>query len=199
MSKDIRTISTKKSDFLLKNWNIYHLHLEKSLKWKPYQNSNLLFFQPKDTVVHLIDVKPHPKGNGWFARELLEIVYDNWPDLLIYRDGVKVESIPDDEIYDITKREIVFLSFKNGCLFPTNLGVATSGDSNMAVREADRVFDNLTIWEKELQDREDELREMIVQNSFLVPPKLYFRLEIENGYFIAYEPFCGVKIKMFQS
>ena len=29
MSKQIRAISVSKSDFLLKNWNIYHLHLEK--------------------------------------------------------------------------------------------------------------------------------------------------------------------------
>ena len=28
MSKQIRAISVSKSDFLLKNWNIYHLHLE---------------------------------------------------------------------------------------------------------------------------------------------------------------------------
>ena len=45
MSKDILKTSIKKSDFLMKNWSIYHLHLENRNQKGFYQNPNLLFFQ----------------------------------------------------------------------------------------------------------------------------------------------------------
>ena len=45
MSRDINTTSMRKSDFMLKNWEIYHVHLEKVQKNKKCTNPHLLFFQ----------------------------------------------------------------------------------------------------------------------------------------------------------
>ena len=197
MSRDIRATSVKKSDFLLKNWNIYHLHLEKSSDG--YQNPNLLFFQPKGRVVHLIDVKPHPKGTGWFDRALLEIVYDNWPHLLNYRPGMKPTcSIPDDGVHDLLKSMVAFIPFRDGGLFPTNLGVVASGDSGLAVRETDRMFNTLTTWERELMEREDEVKQELLRLNLEVPDALDYSLEVEDGFFIAYEIHTQAKIRMFE-
>lgn len=198
MSKDIRATSVKKSDFLLKNWNIYHLHLEKSEREKNYINPNLLFFQPKGQAVHLIDVKPHPKGRGWFDRDLLNIIFDNWPELLIYMPDIKpMLPVSDDKMHELLKDAVSIIPFRDGALFPTNLGIAASGDSALAVRTADRIFNNLTIYQAELVEREVEIKNLLSDNGISVPESLDYRLEVENGYFIAYEVHTHAKIRMF--
>lgn len=196
MSRDIRAISVKKSDFLLKNWNIYHLHLEKAPE--RYQNPNLLFFQPKGQVVHFIDVRPHPKGTSWFERELFDIIYDNWPHLLIYRPDVRpVLPVPDEGVHELLKEAVSLIPFREGSLFPANLGVAASGDSNLAVRTADRVFNLLTEWQSELTSRESEIKKLIRKEGIKPPPRLDYELIIENGFFVAYELQTHAKIRMF--
>lgn len=199
MSRDIRKTSVKRSDFLLKNWNIYHLHLEKSDEKGNYTNPNLLFFQPQDNTVHFIDVKPHPKGSGWFDRSLLEIVFENWPRLLIYREGWKpTQTVPDDQVHEILKDTVSVIDFRDGILFPTNLGVASSGDSNLAVQKADRLFNQLKMWEIELSKREEEIREEILNNmQIAVEGALDYDLIVEDGYFVAYEKHSLVKIRLF--
>lgn len=197
MSKDIRAISVKKSDFLLKNWNIYHLHLEKEVA--NYMNSNLLFFQPKGQVVHFIDVRPHPKGSTWFDRGLLDIIYDNWPHLLIYMPDVKPTiPVPDDGIHNLLKNSVSIIPFRGGGLFPTNMGVMASGDSGLAVRTADRIFNALTLWEIELSKQEDNVKKEISKLNLAVPDLLDYSLEIESGFFIAHEVHTQVKIQMFE-
>lgn len=199
MSKDIRTLSVKKSDFLLKNWNIYHLHLERSDSGDSFKNPNLLFFQPKGSKVHFIDVKPHPKGSSWFDRDLLNIVYDNWPELLIYMDGCKpLENLPDEEMHDVLKSMVTVVDFRNGMLFPTNLGVAASGDSGLAVRKTDRIFNNLKLWELELEKNANNIRKEIEQTLKVeIKDPLDYVLIVEDGYFVAYEKHSFAKIRLF--
>lgn len=199
MSRDIRKVSVKKSDFLLKNWNIYHLHLERSDQGETYKSSNLLFFQPKGSTVHFIDVKPHPKGAGWFDRELLEIVFDNWPNLLNYMQDLKpVGTVSDDKMHELLKRTVAIIEFRGGALFPTNLGVASSGDSNLAVREAGRLFNHLKLFEIELAKREDEIRQEILDSMQIdIKDTLDYDLIVEEGYFVAYEKHSLAKIRLF--
>ena len=198
MSKDIRAISVKKSDFLLKNWNIYHVHLERTLE--RYRNPNLLFFQPMGQVVHMIDVRPHPKGEAWFDRGLFDIIYDNWPHLLIYMPGVKPNlPVPDDGVHELLKKATSLIPFRKGALLPTNLGVAASGDSALAVRNADRIFNSLMQWQMELTDREAEIRELIRGVGLEPPAELDYTLIAEDGFFVAYEVQTHVKIKRFSA
>ena len=191
MSRLIYNTNISKSDFLLKNWNIYHLHLEKIGKENKFEgkSSNLLFFQLEGNVIYLIDIKPHPKGATWFDRDLLEIVFENWPNLLRYEKGMKPTiDIPDNEIHKGLKNMVVMISFHDGMLLPTNLGVATSGDSNWAVQFTDRIFNSFRIAEKELRDHEDEIKLEIFNQEYKYPShKLDYVLRIEDGKFFAYE------------
>lgn len=197
MSKQIRAISVSKSDFLLKNWNIYHLHLEKDTDGR--SNGNLLFFQPQGRIVHFIDVRPHPKGSAWFDRELFDIIYDNWPFHLNYRPDMKpTVTVPDENVHDALKKMVLALPFRGGCIFPTRLGVATSGDSSMAVMKVNRIFNNLTAWELELNKKEKEIRREIRKLKLREPDLLEYRLEIESGHFIAYEINAHIKISLFE-
>lgn len=201
MSRDISKTDIKKSDFLLKNWDIYHLHLEQLLPPKiRYTLPNLLFFQSKGNVVHLIDVKPHPKGATWFDRDLLEIIYNIWPWLLRYKKGLKpTQSILDDQVHDVLKHSVTFLDFHDGILMPTNIGVATSGDSSMAVCEADRIFNSLKKSEEYLKDNEDEIKSYIANELGMnIDFPLDYELIIENDFFVAYEKTTHIKQRMFE-
>ena len=198
MSKGINALSIKKSDFMLKNWGIYHLHLEKAVIYKAYTNPNLLFFQAKGQVVHFIDVKPHPKGSGWFDRELLETIYQNWPNLLNFQKGlIPTETIEDKDVHKITKNFVTFVPFHGGALIPSNLGVASSGDSIEAVRMMDNIFNRFALWEKQIEKDEENIRVEINRLHHPMPEKLNFSLIIEDNYFVAYEDYAQLKIRMF--
>lgn len=196
MSRDIHAISVKKSDFLLKNWNIYHLHLENTPG--RYMNSNLLFFQPKGHVVHFIDVRPHPKGAAWFDRGLFDIIYDNWPHLLIYQPDVRATlPVPDEGVHELLKSAITLIPFREGSLFPTNMGVAASGVSNLAVRTVGKIFNRLAEWQLKLSAQKTEIRRLIRREGMKPPVELDYELTIEEGFFVAYEIQTHVKIRMF--
>lgn len=202
MSKLIKKTDMKNSDFLLKNWGIYHVHLEKlSLPKLGFTKPNLLFFQPKGNVVHFIDVKPHPKGATWFDRGLLEIIYANWPWLLLFFYGAKpLEIIPDDKIHQFTKNAVTILDFHGGALMPSNLGVASSGNSALAVRETDRIFNNLRLHEQNLTENEVEIKKLLYKSTGLkIEEKLEYELIIEDDYFVAYEKHTNAKIRLFQN
>ena len=201
MSKGINNTEIRKSDFLLKNWDIYHLHLEKAVLGKPFTNSNLLFFQRKEQVVHLIDVRKHPTGSEWFIRELLEIVYDNWPWLLHYfPECIPTESIEDCDVHDVLKSMVVPIPFRNGMLMPTTLGVVSSGDSGMAVKHAYSTLNRLQRWEIDLKKNEEDIRRGIFESmATQVTEPLDYTLIVEDGFFVAYETHSNAKIKLFET
>ena len=179
MSKQIRAISVKNSDFLLKNWNIYHLHLEKDSEGR--SNGNLLFFNRKGALPTLLMCVPIPREvHGLIESYLiLYMTYDNWPFLLNFRPDMKpTVSIPDEKVHDALKKMVLALPFKEGCIFPTSLGVASSGDSSMAVMKANSVFNNLTASELKLNEKENEIRRKIRKLKLHEPDLLEYRLEI---------------------
>ena len=188
----------RKSDFMLKNWEIYHVHLEKVQKNKKCTNPHLLFFQIKGQVAHFIDVKKHPQGSDWFDRDLLEIVYQNWPNLLVYPNGLRpCENLPDNQIYELTKRCVAFIPFHGGVLFPTSMGVMSSGDSGTAVRAIQFIFNSFALWEKQIEKDEENIRVEINRLHHPMPENLNFSLIIEDNYFVAYEDYAQLKIRMF--
>ena len=201
MSKDIYNPKTKKSDFLLKNWNIYHLHLEKRSIVKRFTNPNLLFFQCEGQAVHMIDIKPHPTGAKWFDRELFEIIDDNWPWLLRYYPGAISGGPTDDsKVHNALKNQFCLVSFRGRALVPTNLGVASSGDSNLAVRNVDNLLNKLKACEAMLKKEEEEIRQEINRSmSIIVTDPLDYTLIVENGFFVAYEKHSNAKIRLFKA
>ena len=53
---------------------------------------------------------------------------------------------------------VVPIPFRNGMLMPTTLGVAASGDSGMAVKQAFSILNRLRLWEIELKKNEEDIR-----------------------------------------
>lgn len=199
MSKLINSIDMKKSDFLLKVWNIYHLHLEKKTR-KSYKNPLVLFFQVRGNAAYFIDVRQHPTGNEWFSRELLNIVYDNWPELLSYRPGVTpaLESgepvnLTDEEIFVLMKNGITTLvPFRDGAIFYTNAGILASGDSALAGRIADLVWNKLGLYQLELS-RNQEIGESNSHDS-----RIDYKLIEKDGFFVIQETKSKREIERFK-
>lgn len=202
MSKSINSTSMKKSDFLLKVWNIYHVHLERKSE-KKYLNPNLLFFQRMKNTIYFIDVRQHPVGNQWFSRELLGIVYDNWPELIHYIPGMKtvLESgepinLTDEQVFELMKNGItIFVPFRDGAILYTSGGIAASGDGGIAVWIANNVWNRLAQYQL-----------MFSRNQLTVCKKpneeLYrngdYKLIYEDGRFLAYNKCPEKRIYLFK-
>lgn len=143
-------------------YGVIHLHLSASKDdSKPVIQSDrfskrseyLLFAKFKNDVAYFIDVLHHPEdltpnnqaGIEWKSRSILLIIEKNWPDLLenIKVPGsastvcdVKPNFQSDLDIAALTVSGITtFIHGENGVYLP-NLGVASSGDSTMAVQRA---------------------------------------------------------------
>lgn len=54
----------------------------------------------------------------------------------------------------------------------------------MAVMKANRIFNNLTAWELELNKKEKEIRREIRKLKLREPDLLEYRLEIESGFLL---------------
>ena len=201
MSKSIWNSYIRKSDVLLKNWNIYHLHLEQlDLLKRYYTKPNLLFFQPKGNMIHFIDVIPHPRGSSWFNRDLLEIVYSNWPWLLIFIKGITPNlDIPDEEIHNLSKNINTIISFHGGALMPSNFGVMSSGHSHHAASETIKLFNLLEKCEKVLMSKENIIKSMIQQElGVQIDNSLDYKLTIDNDIFMVTETNSQWKCQLFK-
>lgn len=197
LSRDWKTISTKKSDFLLKNWNINHLHLERTDLPGKLSNPYLLFFTVKGRVVYMIDIRKHPKGSNWFDRELLEIIFNNWPKLLNWIPGAEpTQDVPDQAVHELTKQIVTCIPFHGGILIP--FGVSSAGTSVQAAWCSNYIHNNFAIWEKSLSTQEEKIRNAILKQTGLFVPNPDYRFIFENGFFVAQEILSNVKIRMFR-
>jgi len=199
-SKSIR--KAQNPDILLRNWNIYHAHIDAPLpKDRKYvvRSNQLLFFTYKGNVVYFIDILPHPKGNTWFNKKLIEVIYDNWPNLLEITDFTDVSpNLTDEEITKAMKRMYTLIKVRDRVVAPTAGGVASSGDNLIAVRQTQYYFNKLKEWEIWLIENE----QLIVsgfekQENKKITEPLDIELIIEDGFFVAYDRRCQMKIKMF--
>jgi len=199
MSKMINSTDMRKSDFLLKAWNIYHLHLEKKTS-KSFQNPKLLFFQVRGNTAYFIDVRQHPVGNEWFSRELLNIAYDNWPELISYCPGITpvLESgepvnLTDEEIFVLMKNGITTLvPFRDGAIFYTNGGILASGDSMLAGRLANLVWNKLGLYQLELSRNQE------IEKSNSCGSRIDYKLVEKDGFFVIQETKSKREIQRFK-
>lgn len=149
-------------------YGVIHLHLSASKDdSKPAIQSDrfskrseyLLFAKFENDTAYFIDVLHHPEdltpnnqaGIEWTSSTILLILENNWPELiestkisgatLIHGDG-KPYAQTDSDIAALSVSGVsTFIQGKDGLYLP-NLGVASSGDSIMAVRRA------INLWNK---------------------------------------------------
>lgn len=142
-------------DELLFDWGIYHLHLVDKYDGigRSQRSKYLLFFRCDDSVMYLIQIYKHNPAP--FAKgELQRIVIHNWPHLLAPVapiEGSLTEPITDDARKILRKKHgMTFFELDGKLYFPPGGGYMSDGSSLFAVRNADRYWNNVKIFEKRL-------------------------------------------------
>ena len=130
-----RVNDTEKTDWLLWDYAIHHLHLsQKPGKSGFVKRSDwLLFAIVSDDDVYFVDVRPHrDHGFEWVRQDLLEIVHRNWPALIEDRvlHGVSGETITDAEKKELRrKRANVVHEIAGNAIAPLGWGMTADGHS----------------------------------------------------------------------
>ncbi len=167
----------RENDHLLNEWAIYHFHLGLVNHHRdPFfieRTSELLYTILGQDSIYCIDVGNH--GN-FSDVELLNIVDNNWPELLNYLPCEVANPITNSQRDELRRG----LKQKNGPRIGGNInsfvtlsngktcqgkggGFATSGVSIDAVRRTDRDIEKLEVAESNLQRQWQELKEIFRQ------------------------------------
>lgn len=90
------------TDFLFCDWNIYHLHLstEKDAKNPEFmkRSKHLLFLSLNTESAYFVDIRPHNETFVFAQKELIEIIHENFPEVL---EPYRMEGVLDIE-YDLS-------------------------------------------------------------------------------------------------
>jgi hypothetical protein len=81
LSNRIRKLNQSKfADLLLAEWGIHHFHFAET------RSNELLFIFFSENDAYLIDILQHEKADGsivtWTNTDLIQVMHDNWPNLL---------------------------------------------------------------------------------------------------------------------
>ena len=154
-------------------YGVIHLHLASKDDAKPVilndrfskRSEYLLFAKFKNDAAYFIDVLHHPEiltpnnqaGIEWTSSTILLILENNWPELIentkipgatMIVGAGKPYNQTDLDIAALTANGITtFIQGKDGLYLP-NLGVASSGDSIMAVKRATNLWNKCAAYKK---------------------------------------------------
>lgn len=160
-------------DLMFNDWNILHIHLGK----KPHINNprfiertgELLFLLYTVNEIRILGLYHH-NPPPWSRQELMQKIYDNWPEMLSvlheaqlevkfndYQRGELRKSHLNviDEVYDKKMHKPI-------CVMPKTMGIACSGESVVDIRTYNKVC-------KKLRD----IEETILKENLLSMAKLY--------------------------
>lgn len=145
MTRNLRQL--KNEDILLSDWGIYHLHLSCKLDAKKKdgfmeRSKYLLMVKITDNTAYFIKTVPHNEKNRWARKEYIQIIRDNWPELIennLMKDMHLTEKISDTDYEKLRKAHIsTFVELDDGSLY-TMLGggYMSDGTSSNAIRAHD--------------------------------------------------------------
>lgn len=168
-------------DLMFNDWNILHIHLGKRKDKRDSRfierTGELLFLINTDKEIRVLGVYDH-KPSPWTKKELLQRIYDTWPEMLGIIEGAELNiSVTEvqkrtlrkshitvfDEVYDKKTRRKLLVHVKNA------LGLVCSGESTADVRKYNDIIRALRHMEMNLKKQE--------QNAV-------FRLDESNGVWI---------------
>lgn len=127
-------------DLMFNDWNILHIHLGKRKDKKDSRfierTGELLFLINTETEIRVLGVYDH-KPSPWTRNELLQRIYDTWPEMLYVYSGIfniapciegqrqsvrKEHMLALDKVYDKKTHRQRFIMVKG------SLGLVSSGD-----------------------------------------------------------------------
>ena len=144
------------SDGMLNDWNIYHFHLTNRFKdngWAKRSDYEL-FAYVTDTDLYLIQVYAHRDPLLYWKKEILRIVYENWPQLLepFHLKDVHslVEKFGDEQYKEVREAHLTtFVELDEDLVFAMiGGGYMSDGSCGEAMRASDFWHNRLQIIEQ---------------------------------------------------
>lgn len=180
-------------DYLFFDWGIYHLHLSEEPDPRETRfckrTSSLLFLYITIEKAYFIDIRSHNEEYVFAQKELLQIIHDEWPELL---ESFKAKGFTMNE--NITNAEDIHKLRKGGALLfqkvgddiymPMGGGASTARTSLNVTTTSDRITMMVRELEKWVTDNYDD----IIKKINLANPditELDFKLLFnEQGFFL---------------
>lgn len=205
LSTAVSNISYK--DMLFNDWGILHLHLGD----KPYKKDSrfvnrtgpLLFLLKKNGGAYFIKIYKH-KPEPWANKELLQIIQLNWPELLDdYRLSEATSVSPElsaRELFEARKAgSFVFVELedrkgKSTVIAPPFLGIASSGHSNIDVRNYDSIFNFIKSLERWIKKNMPLIKVEMTKRKIIIPEDFRFKLIVGEGPVHTIEKNTGFKV-----
>jgi hypothetical protein len=143
------TKSLTNNDLLLNEWGIHHLHLGNSLRNDGYieRTGALLYVMFTDDAAYMLQVLNH---GAWTNIELIQIIHDNWPDLLSNcKTTIPPEHVTSENRKALRKKHYnVTITVADGTTYLSPAGGITSaGNCSFDTINADRTLANFVEWQ----------------------------------------------------
>ena len=149
-------------DLMFNDWNILHIHLGK----KPHKHNprfiertgELLFLLNTDSEIRVLGLYHH-KSQSWSRQELIQKVYDNWPEMICpFQEMQLAEKYNDQQRGQFRKAHMTVIdevyeksSNKTFAVMMKNMGIASSGDAVIDIRTYDDICNLLYHLESSIQ------------------------------------------------
>lgn len=184
MSKQV--IKPKKNDGLLNDWNIHHFHLnieyeENTIFIK--RSDWLLLAFVNEEAVYCINVYPHKKPYLWSHIKLIEIIYNNWPDLIEknrLRGVSALSEKKDDKSYSMLRKAnaTTFIELgENNVYGLIGGGYSSDGSSIEAVMTSDYWYNYIRKIEIYILDEYQSFKsQMLPFDSYSMEKRLEIKL-----------------------
>ena len=174
-------------DDLAYNWKIYHFHLafDKEDEYFTKRTKEVLFaYITKDRALFL-DVLKHPPHNIFANKALLEIIDNNWNDILLEVNGVVglSHSLSTEERFKLRKHNINegVIEVNGKFIFSPGLGHVSSGHSAEEVMKLQRLNKWLKANEEAIIQKKDIIDAMFMKLHNLMKKPKYIILFTKQG------------------
>lgn len=127
-------------------WGLYHLHIEKNGENEIFskRSNYLLILYKVESEIYLVDIVEHGEKYLWYKKRFLEIIDNEWPDILPRLNGVSGSDLSEEEIKKYRNKNInTTININGKAIMPTINGISTNGTPFQDVRESDFMELNL--------------------------------------------------------
>ncbi|MBV1821457.1 hypothetical protein L0P54_10115 [Anaerosalibacter bizertensis] len=186
-----KQVDELENDGMFNDWGVLHFHLGKEMeKNNKYvkRTGPLLFVYFKENNAYLINIYKH---GDWTKKEVLQIMYDNWPELIepfIMKEvqGLST-SFTEKEHQELRKSGVAtIMELKNRkgnnvVIMPPGLGITTSRDALIDVRNYDYEVDKIHSLEDLIKREISLIKDLMQKESIEIPEKFIFCLARNQG------------------
>ncbi|WLH62065.1 hypothetical protein [Pseudomonas sp. FP2300] len=140
-----------KTDLMLSDWGVYHLHLGTELKGRYIARTGpLLFARVTEDDFYAISIYSH---DDWTDADIVETIHRNWPESIahwVLKGMQPAEKLTSDQRKTLRKKRYnSFVQVSDGTTYaPIGGGYVFSGHSIFAITEMDKEHDFLECLER---------------------------------------------------